>query len=295
MSSIGSRYTFGGDEHLFVECSEEMSLEAFFKSLSVTRAIENLHIDGITEICPASSAFQIRFDPDRIHPYELRDRVKEIEADLASSTSKKLETRIIEMPVFYKDPYTHESLMRARERHQDPDSTDLEYAARINGYDSVDALVDAHSGSPWFVSMIGFVAGLPWMYQMVARDKQIQAPKYLRPRTHTPKLTIGHGGCFTAIYSVEGAGGYQMFGITPVPIYDPSKSTSYMGDFYVFFRPGDIVKFKPVGQDQYNQILEQVDAGTFSPVMKSVEFDFIEFQKDMATYNKKLIGVINDS
>jgi urea carboxylase len=27
-----SRYSFGGDEHLFVEVDEEMSLEAFFKS-----------------------------------------------------------------------------------------------------------------------------------------------------------------------------------------------------------------------------------------------------------------------
>ncbi len=29
-----TRYSFGGDEHIFVECDEEMSLDAFFKSLS---------------------------------------------------------------------------------------------------------------------------------------------------------------------------------------------------------------------------------------------------------------------
>ena len=29
-----SRYSFGGDEHIFVEVSEEMSLEAFFEALS---------------------------------------------------------------------------------------------------------------------------------------------------------------------------------------------------------------------------------------------------------------------
>ena len=29
-----TRYSYGGDEHIFVECDEEMSLEAFFKSLS---------------------------------------------------------------------------------------------------------------------------------------------------------------------------------------------------------------------------------------------------------------------
>ena len=37
--SHDSRYSFGGDEHIFVECDEEMSLEAFFKSLSITNAV----------------------------------------------------------------------------------------------------------------------------------------------------------------------------------------------------------------------------------------------------------------
>ncbi|MFX5680547.1 carboxyltransferase domain-containing protein, partial [Acinetobacter baumannii] len=76
--------------------------------------------------------------------------------------------------------------------------------------DGVDAFIKAHSSAPWFVSMVGFVAGLPFLYQMVERQRQIQAPKYLRPRTDTPKLTVGHGGCFSCIYSVRGAGGYQM-------------------------------------------------------------------------------------
>ena len=101
--------------------------------------------------------------------------------------------------------------------------TDVEYTAEINHLDGVDGFVTAHSGAPWFVSMVGFVAGLPFLYQMVERQRQIQSPKYLRPRTDTPKLTVGHGGCFGCIYSVRGAGGYQMFGITPMPIYDPNQ------------------------------------------------------------------------
>ena len=81
--------------------------------------------------------------------------------------------------------------------------------------------------------MVGFVAGLPFLYQMVDRKRQIEVPKYLRPRTDTPKLTVGHGGCFGCIYSVRGAGGYQMFGITPMPIYDPKQEISYLRDFMV--------------------------------------------------------------
>ena len=162
--------------------------------------------------------------------------------------------------------------MRFRERHQEPTGTDLEYAARVNGYASVPDFIQAHSGAPWFVSMVGFVAGLPFMYQMVEREKQIEVPKYLRPRTDTPKLTVGHGGCFGCIYSVRGAGGYQLFGVTPMPIYDPKQEVSYLRDFMILFKPGDIVKFKPVDRDGYDEAIELVNAGRFEPTMRPVVF-----------------------
>lgn len=287
-----TRYTFGGDEHLFVEVDEEMSLDAFFKSLSMTRIIAERKIAGVTEICPANASFQVKFDPDIVSPKALLDEVKSIES-LAEHSDPVIETRIIEIPVFYQDPWTHETLMRFRERHQDPQSSDLEYAARINGYDSVEAFITAHSGSPWFVSMVGFVAGLPFMFQMVERERQIQVPKYLRPRTDTPKLTVGYGGCFSCIYSVRGAGGYQMFGITPMPIFDPDQKTSYLSDFMVFFRPGDIVKFKPIDRAEYDRTVEAVANNSFRPKIRDVSFDLRAFNADIRGYNAKLEGMIN--
>ncbi len=287
-----ARYTFGGDEHLFVECSDEMSLEAFFKSLSMATGVRESKIKGVTEICPANASFQVKFNPDIIKPGDILKEVQQIEG-AAEKAESVLKTRIVEIPVFYNDPWTHETLMRFRERHQEPEGTDLDYAAKINGYSDVDGFIDAHHGSPWFVSMVGFVAGLPFMYQMVERQRQIEVPKYLRPRTDTPRLTVGHGGCFGAIYSVRGAGGYQMFGITPMPIFDASQTTSYLRDFMVFFRPGDIVKFKPIGREEYDQTVEDVDKGRFSPPNMDVSFDLREFQKDIGGYNKTLEGLLH--
>lgn len=281
------RYTFGGDEHLFVECDEEMSLEAFFMSLSMTNGVREAKIDGVTEICPANASFQIKFDPDVIKPDDIMKQVKAIEAD-ATASEPVLDTRIVEMPVLYNDPWTHETLMRFRERHQKPEGTDLEYAAEINGYDTIEAFIAAHSANPWFVSMVGFVSGLPFMYQMVERERQIQVPKYLRPRTDTPKLTVGYGGCFSCVYSVRGAGGYQMFGITPMPIFDPQQTTSYLRDFMVFFRPGDIVKFRPIDREEYDQAVADVEAGKFEPRTAELRFDLREFQRDLNAYNARL-------
>src|SRR5580704_1151121 len=111
---MAMRYSFGGDEHVFVEIDEEMSLEAFFKSLSITNAVKASRIKGVTEICPANASFQIKFDPDVIAPNDLLAELKSLES-AAEAADSTLSTRIIEVPVFYGDPWTHETLMRFRE------------------------------------------------------------------------------------------------------------------------------------------------------------------------------------
>lgn len=286
------RFSFGGDEHIFAEVSEEMSLEAFFISLSLTNAVRQAGIKGVTEICPANASFQVKYDPDQIKPNDLLRELQSMEG-AASKSDATLKTRIMEIPVYYQDPWTHETLMRFRERHQDPKATDLEYAAAVNGLGTVENFIEAHSSQPWFVSMVGFVAGLPFLYQMVERKRQLQVPKYLRPRTDTPKLTIGHGGCFSCIYSVRGAGGYQMFGVTPMPIYDPNQQVSYLQDEMCLFRPGDIVKWKPISRDQYDADIEAVNENKFLPTIREASFSLTDFNKDINGTNAKLMEALH--
>lgn len=281
------RYSFGGDEHLFVELSESMSLEAFFRGLAMTRAVQELQLPGIHDICLANASFQIRFDPDVLPPDRLLAAVQGVEDQAVAE--RQLATRLIEIPVLYNDPWTHETLMRFRDRHQDPTATDLEYAARINGLADVEAFIEAHSGAPWFVSMVGFVAGLPFMFQMVEAERQLQVPKYLRPRTDTPKQTLGHGGCFGCIYSVRGAGGYQMFGVTPAPIYDPAQRLDYLQEHMVFFRPGDIVRFRAIDRAEYDRMLAEVEEGSFTLNIRPVDFSLDAFLDDPRGYPRTLM------
>lgn len=286
------RYTYGGDEHLFVELSESMSLDSFFRSILITTKLSARGLPGVTEICPANASFQVRFDPDIIDVASLQAELATIDSSLQADQAS-LQTRIVEIPVLYQDPWTHETLMRFRERHQDPEATDIEYAARINGYPDVDAFIAAHSGTPWFVSMVGFVAGLPFMYQMVDREHQIEVPKYLSPRTDTPRLTVGYGGCFTCIYSVRGAGGYQMFGVTPLPIYDPDQRPAHLADFMIFFKPGDIVKFRPVDRTEYDEIVSRIERNEYELRSADVEFSLHEFHADSAGYPARLLEALN--
>ncbi|NQE51009.1 5-oxoprolinase subunit B family protein [Herbaspirillum rubrisubalbicans] len=286
------RYSIAGDEHLFAEVSEAMSLEAFFRAMAITRAVEQLALPGVLDVCLANASFQIRFNPDLIHPLELLEQVKALEA--STTAERRIQTRIIEIPVLYDDPWTNETQARFRDRHQDPSSTDLQYAARINGHADVAAFIAAHSGSPWFVSMVGFVAGLPFMFQMVEQHQQLQVPKYLRPRTDTPKLTLGHGGCFGCIYSVRGAGGYQMFGVTPAPIYDPQQALPYLQESMVFFRAGDIVQFKPITRTDYDAAIAAVEAGRFDLRIRPASFDLDAFQANPKACIQALKEALHD-
>lgn len=289
-AALGSaRYSWGGDEFLFVEIAEAMSLGANFKSNAMASRLSADHVAGVTDICPANASLLIRFNPDILPPRELEDRVRRIEDAVEHVAHPTLETRIVEVPVWYDDPYTGETAARFRQGHQRPEGTDLDFAAEENNLASAAEFIERHHGSPWLVSMVGFVAGLPFMFQIVPQDQQLEVPKYLSPRTDTPALTVGHGGCFACIYSVRGAGGYQMFGIAAAPIFDPAQRLPDFADFMVFFKPGDIVKFRPIDEAEYRAIQAEVEAGSYTYRQAPVSFDLQRALTDPAAYNKEIM------
>ena len=158
-----TRYSWGADEHLFVELAEEMSLQANFRAMAIATKLRERRPEGLLDICPANASYQVRFDPDRLAPPDLEALVRGIEEEVGDAHGFELKTRVVEVPVLYDDPWTNETLMRFRDRHQEPDSTDLEYAAKNNGFGSKEEFIAAHAGAPWIASMVGFVAGLPFL------------------------------------------------------------------------------------------------------------------------------------
>ena len=157
----------------------------------------------------------VRIDPDVLHPDELISRLEHIDDEVGDIRGFELETRRGRAGDDGRslDPRDPDALPR---QASGPDATDLEYSARINGFETKEDFIEALLGSPWLVTMIG-LAGLPWCYQLVPPEEQIEVPKYVRPRTYTPERTFGFGGGFAVVYSVEGAGGYQLYGLAWPP------------------------------------------------------------------------------
>ena len=139
--------------------------------------------------------------------------------------------------------------------------------------------------------MVGFVAGLPFLYKLVPRERQLEVPKYVRPRTDTPKQTVGHGGCFGCIYSVRGAGGYQMFGITPLPIYQPAQRLPDLPTSSVL-RTGRHRGFRPVTREDYDALKRRPTPGAARSAGAPSTFSLEEFEADPDGYNARLLEVL---
>jgi allophanate hydrolase subunit 1 len=119
-----------------------------------------------------------------------------------------------------------------------------------------------HSGTEYWVAALGFWPGLGSLMPLDPRCR-LAAPKYNPPRTWTPKGTVGMGGSVTCIYPDRTPGGYQIFGISPMPIWDPAQRLDAFRDSLALFRPGDRVRFVPVDREEHDAIAAKVEDGSY--------------------------------
>ncbi|WP_110926641.1 5-oxoprolinase subunit B family protein [Bacillus massiliglaciei] len=283
------RYEHGGDEFVFVELSEAMSLEAMFTGMAITKKLAEQQLPGIIDICPGNASYMIRVNPDVLHPKVLIQELKRIEESVSDLEDIHIHSRLVDVPILFEDPWTHEALMRFRGNHQDPDSTDLEYSARVNGFASKEELIQTIVNYPFLVSMVGFVPGLPFSFQLTSQDKQIEVPKYERPRTFTPERAFGFGGAFAVIYPVQGAGGYQLFGVAAAPILDVEQKLPDFQESMVYFRQGDILRYRDVTMEEYQSIREQVERGEFKYHTEELVFTPKEVLEDPEWFAGKVM------
>lgn len=293
--SDGSRLTYGGEEFVFVELTEHMTLSGALRIQAITDAFTALDVHGVIDVCPSNASYMIRVDPDRCDPRALADPIVDLHGRFGGTTDVVLSTEVLEVPVMYDDPWTTETLMRFRDRHQSATETDLEYISRVNGFGSTAEFVAAHSDHPFIVTFMCFVPGNAESMQLVPDEMQLQAPKYMRPRTDTPERALGHGGAFATIYPARGAGGYQLVGRAATPVFDLKQELPDFADGPVLARAGMIVKYRPIDRDEYDATRVEVEGRTYRYRRAPVEFALASFFEDPLAYNEILLGELSDA
>lgn len=246
------RYLFSGDQYLTIEIGDEMTLEANFKVIGLDSAIKQAGIKGFIETFPGWRSLLLHYDSILIRTQDLISELKRLVEQIP--VIKEVPSRLIELPVKYGGRW----------------GPDLGFIAKSNNI-SPEEVVRIHSETIHWVGMVGFTPGSPQLMQL-RPSMLLSVPKYTSPRIYTPQGTIGLGGSITAIYPVVSPGGYQMMGLTPVPIYDRFQSLSVFEKSPVLLRIGDRIKFVPVDIEEFDYIRQKVWECSYEYKIKQERF-----------------------
>ena len=127
-------------------------------------------------------------------------------------------SKVVEVPVCYDEEFAL-------------DIKRLEDKTKLNFQE----IVNEHLNTDFFVYMIGFVPGQPFLGDL---NSNLYHDRLDTPRIKINKGSVGVVEKFCTIYTFESPGGWNIIGRTPLNLFNIDKKNSSL------LSPGDTVKFK---------------------------------------------------
>jgi len=220
-----SRFLLMGDRGLLLEFGDEISAEVNEKVRRMALAIQAESIEGMIETVPTYRSLLVLYNPLILPADELKKRLIRLEEELKQTSFP--DPKLTKIPVLYGGAY----------------GPDLEGVARHHQI-SPEEVVRLHCSKPYFIYMIGFMPGFPYMGEL--------PDTLITPRLKTPRLSVPAGSVAiaqkqTGIYPMESPGGWQIVGRTPIKLFDPEK------DPPALLQMGDLVQFYPISEKEFKE------------------------------------------
>ena len=105
-------------------------------------------------------------------------------------------------------------------------------------------IISIHLKSTYFVYMIGFVPGHPFMGDV---DPKLFLNRLKTPRVKVPAGSVGVVEKFCNIYPYESPGGWNIIGRTPIKLFNNRDNAKPC-----LLSPGDTIKFKLISKKEFN-------------------------------------------
>tara|TARA_E500000331_G_C17259117_1_gene714424 strand:- start:356 stop:1045 length:690 start_codon:yes stop_codon:yes gene_type:complete len=187
----------------------------------IKHSIKSKKLKGIFNSTPSYNKLIINFDLSEVKSNELIEFIKSSDY---SKTKLPEKSKHIEIPICYDEEFAL-------------DIKRLEDKIKL----SFKEIVEFHLKTEFFVYMIGFVPGHPFMGDL---PKKLEIDRLETPRVKLSKGSVGVVEKFCNIYSFESPGGWNIIGKTPFNLFNvnnknPSKLV-----------PGDTVKFKSISKKE---------------------------------------------
>ncbi len=219
-----------GDSALTVDFIDESSdrERLLARALSVAAALERAKIPGVIDVTSAYESVAVFFNPARIER-EVEETIRALVASAGVRAGRK--ARRIEIPVCYDDEF---ALDLARVASQ----------TFLTG----DAIIVLHSSSEYTVACLGFVPGFPFLAGL---SEKLRVPRLESPRTKVPAGSVAIANAQAGIYPFESPGGWNVIGRTPLRLFDANANPPAL------LQPGDRVRFRPIGRDDFNACVKE--------------------------------------
>ena len=216
-----------GDAALYCDFGDEVNKDINTKVIRYFQSIKKQNIDGINNLTPSYNKLIISFDLKKIKYKELKKIIENLNID----SKDKLNNQKIEIPVCTDENYSL-------------DIKRLENKLKITR----EKIYENFFNKDFFCYMTGFIAGMPFLGDL---DKNMRVNRLETPRVKVPKGSVGITEQFTNIYTFESPGGWNIIGNTPLNIFNSSKEKDPN-----LINPGDVVIFKRISKDQYQNYNE---------------------------------------
>lgn len=268
-------YRAAGDTYILVEYGEmTLDLNLTFRVYALDKALKALCLKGLNETAPGVRSLLVHYNNLELSLHDLLHHLKEIETTLPPLGKAEVPSRIINLPIAYRERWTKEAVKKYMNsvRTKAPYLPDnVEFIARCNDL-KVKDVVTYHTATKHMVLALGDVyLGAPCAVPLDPR-RRLVVPKYNPARMWTPEGAVGIGGSYVCIYPMESPGGYQLIGRT-LSIWNTHQTSPSFKDAPWLLRPFDRIQFEEVTEAEIEELREKMLSGNYKPKIEEGIFN----------------------
>ncbi|CAK7914125.1 urea amidolyase [[Candida] anglica] len=271
-------YRQAGDRYILVEYGENvLDLNLSYRVHRLIEMVDRNKTVGIVEMSRGVRSVLIEYDA-KISQKDLLDTLISFEREIVFVNKWKVESKIIKLPMAFEDKKTLEAVKRYQETIRSdapwlPNNVD--FVANINGIDRNDVQSMMYSARFLVLGLGDVFLGAPCAVPLDPRHRLL-GTKYNPSRTFTPNGTVGIGGNYMCIYTMESPGGYQLVGRT-IPIWDKLSLGQHSSKKPWLLSPFDQVEFYPATEEEVDRFSDEMSAGQFEVDIVESVFDHTQY------------------
>ena len=178
----------------------------------------------LIDLVPSYASLLVIYDPFKTDHHAVRAAIRRALAD-PIDTDVSQSGALVTLPVYYS-------------AESGPDLQTLADNAGL----SIEDVISIHQQSEYRVYAIGFAPGFAYLGEL---DPRIAAPRLATPRQKVPRGAVAIADRQTAVYPAESPGGWNLIGLCPALMFDPSAEPSMP------VQVGDRVRFNAIDRETY--------------------------------------------